>query len=98
MEKYKFLIKPLFFVFNLMFATWLVIKIEKISPSDLGRYKSLFDRASSPVYKVKPACPHREKSSYLKSLCSDYKKGVIDSAKFNRELESFLGADEFSNK
>ncbi|MBA3664156.1 MAG: hypothetical protein H0W61_08115 [Bacteroidetes bacterium] len=88
MKKYKFILKPLFFIFNLLFATWLVLKIEKIQPSDFGEYKSIF--YSGP----KPKMVTTADKDYLKKLCTEYKKGVIDSVRLEKQLEKFLSPKE----
>ena len=82
MRHLKFLLKPGFFVFNLLFATWLVFEIEKISPSDFGRYHSLFEDP-------KPA-PVKLHKLYLKKICSDYKAGKIDSTELEHRLEKYF--------
>jgi hypothetical protein len=84
MTKYKFLFKPAFFIFNLVFATWMVFRIEEISPSDFGKYKSLFE--DSPV--LTPAKIHHKQ--YLKKICSDYKAGVLNSAQLDQKLNKYL--------
>lgn len=88
MKNYKFILKPLFFIFNLVFATWLVLQIEKIKPSDFGEYKSIFYTGPKPKF-VTQADKH-----YLKKLCTEYKRGTIDSLKLEKSLEDFLTADE----
>lgn len=81
MKNYTFLLKPAFFIFNLIFATWLVFKIEEISPSDFGKYKSLFeDTPGSIGYKKKR----------LKKIIIEYKAGKIDSIQLERQLENYL--------
>lgn len=81
MKNYSFLFKPIFFLFNLIFATWLVFKIEAISPSDFGKYKSLFeDPPGSPAYKKKQ----------LKKIITDFKAGKLDSLQLERKLETYL--------
>jgi hypothetical protein len=87
MKKYTFLIKPTFFIFNLLFATWLVLKIEKLSPSDFGRYKSMFEHTEARPEKV----PQYDKY-YLKTLVEDYRSGKLDSAMFDLQLEKFIDA------
>jgi len=82
MEKYKFLLKPAFFIFNLLFSTWLVFQIEKISPSDFGKYKSIFENPPKPI----PV----QKKQELKKLCADYKAGLLDSAGLEQRLDKFL--------
>ncbi|HEX8516257.1 MAG TPA: hypothetical protein VF868_08660 [Bacteroidia bacterium] len=85
MKDYSFLLKPIFFIFNLIFATWLVIKIEKLSPSDFGRYETLFERTEPRPDNV----PSYDKY-YLKTLADDYKSGKLDSAEFDLQLEIFI--------
>jgi hypothetical protein len=81
MKNYSFLFKPVFFLFNLIFATWLVFKIEAIAPSDFGKYKSLFeDPPGSMGYKKKQ----------LKKLFVDYKIGKLDSIQLEKRLETYL--------
>lgn len=38
------LLKPLFFIAALLFATWAVLKVEKLEPSDLGSYQKIFQK------------------------------------------------------
>ncbi|MDF2436660.1 MAG: hypothetical protein K0Q95_1036 [Bacteroidota bacterium] len=85
MKNYKFLLKPIFFIFNLVFATWLVIYIERIEPSDLGRYKRLFEHKDS-----RPESVPQYDKYYLKKLADDYKSGVLDSEAFDIQLEKFI--------
>lgn len=85
MKKYKFLLKPAFFIFNLLFATWLVLKIEKLHPSDFGKYKSMFESSD-----VKPQPETRYDKYYLQKLAEDYKTGILDSANFDLQLERFI--------
>lgn len=80
MSKYKFLLKPLFFIFNLIFATCLVLWIEKLSPSDLGRFKSIFE---SPT-------PKQTEKNIFMELCRDYKNGTITQAEFDERLEALF--------
>jgi hypothetical protein len=89
MNRYKFLLKPLFFIFNLLFACWLVLKIEKISPSDFGKHKSLFENTpKSPPLNYKDSCIHAGK--HLRNLCTGYRSGKIDGPQLYQELEKFL--------
>ena len=88
MKKYQFLFKPVFFIFNLCFACWLVLKIEKISPSDFGKHRSLFESAPKPVSLNVDSCKYAKK--YLENLCSTYKAGLIDGPKLQEELEKLL--------
>ncbi|MGZ3903949.1 MAG: hypothetical protein ACXVC6_09655 [Bacteroidia bacterium] len=83
-KKYKFLLKPVFFIFSLVFATWLVLKVEKIAPSDFGRYRSLFEDApdlSRTQFYTK---------QYIKTLCKDYKAGRLDSTRLEKEINKLL--------
>lgn len=83
MEKYTFLGKPFFFICSLIFATWLVLKIEQISPSDFGKHKSLFER------KAVKSIPQNSKHN-LKIIFYKYKDGLIDSNQLDQQLEEFL--------
>jgi hypothetical protein len=84
MKDYSFLKKPVFFIFNLVFATWLVLVIEQVKPSDFGASASFFESPPKPR-KVTP-----DDKPYLQKLASDFKAGRIDSAQLNRALEEFL--------
>jgi hypothetical protein len=89
MKKYQFLFKPLFFIFNLCFACWLVLKIEKISPSDFGKHRSLFESAPKPASPQNmDSCTYAGKC--LRNLAATYKSGLIDDSMFHRELETLL--------
>lgn len=84
MRNYTFILKPLFFIFNLVFATWLVFAIEKISPSDFGQYKSLFDTRKDPIE------VDRENKAHIMKLLQDFKNGALDSTDVVARLEHFL--------
>jgi hypothetical protein len=84
MKQYAFLFKPIFFIVNLVFATWLVLAIEQLEPSDFGQYKSFFESPARPK-KVFP-----EDKGKLKKLAMDYKQGKIDEITLDKELEAFL--------
>jgi hypothetical protein len=92
MRDYRFIIKPLFFIFNLLFATWLVFKIETISPSDFGRYKALFESKSptSPALKTDNYGTSISDKKFLKNLFYSYHIGLIDSVELDQELDSFF--------
>jgi len=100
MKKYKFLLKPLFFICSLIFSCWLVLVIEQLSPSDFGKYESLFKsptNSTSPIVKEnfsikipKDVDLKKLKKEYLKKICLDYKAGRIDSVKLDNELNFFL--------
>lgn len=97
MKKYKFILKPLFFIFSLLFTSWMVLKIEQLSPSDFGKYRSLFKTVSDtavvhPKKEIRLSVKKTKlfQKQYLKTLCIDYKTGVIDSEKLDRQLELFL--------
>lgn len=81
MKKYTFLFKPAFFIFNLLFATWFVFKIEEMSPSDFGKYSSLFDDPPGSM-------AHRKKE--LKKIIVDFKAGKLDSIQLEKKLESYF--------
>jgi hypothetical protein len=88
MKKYKFLLKPIFFIFNLIFATWLVLKIEKIKPSDFGEHKSMFTKAPAPRILTK------SDKMVLKTFFMEFKYGLIDTAQLNKKLDKFLASPE----
>jgi len=90
MKKYSFVLKPMFFIFNLLFASWLVIKIENIQPSDVSKKKSLFVKEDIKVENSNFAKTHFE------NIYSDYKTGIVDSATFDRELRNFLEVESHS--
>lgn len=89
MKNYKFLFKPVFFIFSLVFSTWLVLVIEKAQPSDFGRYRYLFEKSET-----KPPLHKKRNKQYLKNLISAYKAGVIDSVKLDKQLQIFLESPE----
>jgi hypothetical protein len=84
MENYKFLFKPLFFIFSLVFAGWMVLKIETVSPSDFGKYRSLFE--------VTPPAEagDEKKKVVLEKICDDYRCGKTDSATFMTQLRIYF--------
>ncbi|MGQ0827605.1 MAG: hypothetical protein ACT4ON_04325 [Bacteroidota bacterium] len=100
MKKYKFILKPLFFICSLIFACWLVLIIEQVSPSDFGKYESLFKTKTNMITPIiheadvlktkKHMDQYKNKKEYLKRLSQDYKEGLIDSVKLNKELDLFL--------
>jgi hypothetical protein len=79
MKQYTFLLKPVLFIFNLVFATWMVFAIEKIRPSDFGRYGDLFNTDPPSALKF------LNKKAVLK-LCKDYKAGLIDSTELEKRV------------
>jgi hypothetical protein len=91
MSQYRFLLKPAFFIFNLIFATWLVLKIEDIKPSDFGRYRSIFGNPEQ----LNPEKLQQKK--YLQRLFSEYKYGVLDSAQVSAKLEKYLLAPNIAS-
>ena len=84
MKQYSFLFKPIFFIVNLILATWLVLAIEQVEPSDFGQYKSFFESPARPK-KVYP-----EDKARLKELAIRFKQGRIDESTLDKELEAFL--------
>jgi len=84
MKQYKFLLKPLFFIFNLVFATWLVLEIEKIKPSDFGEHNKLFSPAP------KPRIVTKDDKKALRAIAFEFKHGLIDSTKLEKKLDEFL--------
>lgn len=98
MNNYNFLGKPIFFIGSLLFATWLVLYIEKINPSDLGKYEHVFTSRPKPlseevILQNKLAYKKKQQTS-LKKICNDYKAGLIDSLELNKRLELFLNSKE----
>jgi hypothetical protein len=98
MKKYNFLFKPIFFIASLVFATWLVLFIEKISPSDFGKYEYLFNSAPKPLpkeTKIQDLLTYgKQRQAILKKICADYKAGLIDSTQLDQQLEKFLKSSE----
>lgn len=89
MKKYKFILKPALFIFNLIFATWLVFTIEGISPTDFGRYEYLF--------KDPPALTTKKlKKEHLIKICSDYRKGLIDTTTLVKQIDMYLALPEMA--
>ncbi len=90
---YNFLFKPVFFILSLVFATWLVLYIEKLAPSDFGKYGSSFKEAPSPLPEAsrplqkKPSVFPR---SHLKKMYGNYKAGLISQSEWAHQLELFL--------
>jgi hypothetical protein len=84
MKQYKFLLKPLFFIFNLVFATWLVLEIEKLKPSDFGEHNTLFNPAP------KPRIVTEDDKRVLRAIALEFKYGLIDSVKMEQRLDAFL--------
>ncbi len=87
MKRYKFLIKPLFYIFSLTASSYMVIVIERISPSDFSKQPTLFMPQAKPVAAVQANDYRKE---FLKSICFDYKYGVIDSSTLDERLSVFL--------
>jgi len=58
--------------------------IEEITPSDFGRYKSLFEDPP----RLSPDKMHHKQ--YLKKLCADYKSGKLDSLELELKLDGYL--------
>jgi hypothetical protein len=80
MNSYKFLLKPLIFIFNLLFATWLVFRIEQVSPTDLG----MTDRKASAN-----ADPETVRKKF-RQLCIDFKTGRINSTQLEQEFDHLI--------
>jgi hypothetical protein len=84
MNNYKFLRKPFFFLFNLLFATWLVLKIEEIKPTDFGRNRKFFEPAPQPrIVTIKDR-------DFLLQMANDYAKDRLDSTALRLKIEAFL--------
>lgn len=92
MKQYKFILKPLFFIFNLVFATWLVLKIESIRPSDFGEHNKIFNPAP------KPRIVTKEDKKILRAIALEFKYGKIDSLKMEQRFDNFLQSPEDQNK
>jgi hypothetical protein len=82
MKKFKFLLKPAFFIFNLLFASWLVLGIEKIKPAHLGKYRTLFENVNDPSIE--------QKKKMLMKLCKEYRSGAIDSLHFSKAFDALV--------
>ena len=89
MKKYRFILKPVLFIFNLIFATWLVFTIEGITPSDFGRYEYLFE--DPPALKTK-----KLKKEHLIKICSDYRAGKIDTTDLVKKIDMYLALPEMA--
>lgn len=87
MRNYSFLLKPIFFIFSLLFATWLVVAIEEISPSDFGQKAAPAQETTGPE-NVNGRVKH------LQNLCAAYKGGIIDSTALYQKLTIFLELDK----
>ena len=83
---YNFLFKPAFFIFSLLFATWMVIKIEKIKPSDFGIDESPVIQPNHTLYDSYML----NGKKYLENISTEYKAGKIDSIMLDKKLTIFL--------
>lgn len=84
MNNYKFLRKPFFFLFNLLFATWLVLKIEQIKPTDFGRNTNFFEPAPQPrIVTIKDR-------AFLLQIANDYAEDRLDSTALRLKIEAYL--------
>jgi hypothetical protein len=86
MKRYRFLIKPLFYIFSLTASSYLVIVIERVSPSDFSKHPSLFLPQAKPV----AVQSNDSRMEYLKNICFDYKYGIIDSSTLDERISVFL--------
>lgn len=96
MKEYQFLFKPIFFIFKLVFSCWLVFKIEYLSPSDFGKYESLFhvnQKLSSKAYEHARLSSPELQHVFLSKLCHDYKTGLIDSTILDQQLKRLLNSN-----
>jgi len=84
MKNYSFLFKPAFYIFSLVFATWMVIKIDSISPSDFG--------GSNPSdhKKIANAANILYLKQYIFNACEAYKTGKIDRKGLEDELNAIV--------
>jgi len=97
MKDYEFLFKPIFFIFKLVFSCWLVFKIEYLSPSDFGKYESLFkqkQKLSSRAYEQARLSSPELRHIFLSKLCYDYKTGLIDSTILDQQLKRLLNSNK----
>ncbi len=71
MKRFSSLLKPLVFIAQLLLASWLVLYIEKLQPSDFGHNKSLFinERKSMDA-----------KQKEARAILLQFKTGSLDSA------------------
>src|SRR4051812_3880178 len=95
MKKYNFLFKPVFFICSLVFATWLVLYIEKLAPSDFGKYEYIFNSGPGPISKKLAGQPFpysQQQYTCSKKICKDYKAGLIDSANLDQQLKEILNS------
>lgn len=93
MGRFKFLAKPLFYIFSLLFSCWMVLQIERISPSDFGKYKSWFQQ--KPTDQKHTAFPT---NTALRDAYLQYKSGKTDSATFFRFIEEVTGINKEENR
>jgi hypothetical protein len=84
MTKYAFLYKPLFFIFSLFFASALVLYIEKLEPSDFGRYKEIFESGPRKKRVSEADLP------WLTNIAYDFKKGKLDTVMLQSKLREFV--------
>ena len=87
--KYNFLFKPFFYIFSILLATLLVIKVEEIRPSDFGSNES---NVSKQLYHLPNSYRGEALKNYLKNLCTSYKAGMIDSIGLDKKIDLFLGS------
>jgi hypothetical protein len=87
MKKIDFLFKPIFFIFSLLFAAWMLMKIEKLNPSDFDDHKTHVSQKSN---KIPDSCLWNNRKKYLQNLCTSYKAGMIDSSRLDEKLTIFL--------
>ncbi len=90
LKKYSFLFKPVFYIFNIIFATWLVLKIEKLHPSSLGSYSSIFEDYKPDNKTQNEREFSNDDKAFLKKLFSEYKADRLDSNLLNKQIDLFL--------
>jgi hypothetical protein len=79
MKEYKFLFKPLFYIFSLLLSSWMVLYINETNlPQQHGQI---------PVASEEHLLGDK---NVLKKLISDYKNGHIDSVALDNQLDFFL--------
>jgi hypothetical protein len=90
LKRYSFIFKPLFFIFSLLFATALVLKIEEIQPSDFGERQHFITPNAKNQDGVLPD------KKQLKRLYIEYLSGKIDSTQLLKKLDLLFEETEKS--
>ena len=91
MKKFSFLFRPFFFLFSLLFATIMVMKIEEIKPSE---YSGSGINIPSKIHFSVVSKQEGGGKNYLKNLIASYKTGKIDSIVLDKKLTFFLDSTQ----